>query len=95
MSRSIQTARNYKSRSSQTDSNHNFLETFHSQSMAIRAFLLDEEETAETRMRQIDEFLAANLGGLEDSEVRQGLYNHRKKTDIIYNSALHLLGLIR
>ena len=46
-------------------------------------------------MKQIDDFLLANLGVLEGTAVRQGLYNHRKKVDINKSSAEHLLGLIR
>ena len=63
--------------------------------MAIKAFLEDEKKTAKSRMKQLEEFLAANLGILEDSGVRQGLYKLWKKADTDHNSVGLLLTLIR
>ena len=63
--------------------------------MAIEVFLQEEQQTATKRMSQIDHFLVANLGSLEDSEARRGLYNLRKKAEIVGKSAEHLLNLIR
>ena len=45
--------------------------------MAVRAFLQEEKKTAQVRSRQCGEFLAHKVEGsgiLEDSEVRQALY---------------------
>ena len=61
--------------------------------MAIEAFLQNEVETANKKMMQIDHFLAENLVEFED--VRQGLYNLRKKAATDRISAQRLLATIR
>ena len=66
--------------------------------MAVRAFLQEEKKTAQVRSRQCGEFLAHKVEGsgiLEDSEVRQALYELRKKINTDISSVLRLLSLIR
>ena len=61
-------------------------------------FLQAEKKSALSRSRTCGDFLAHKIEGsgvLDDPEVRQALYNLRKKTTTDLSSVLRLLTLIR
>ena len=64
--------------------------------MAVTTFLQEEKRMAKIRTRQCEAFLAHKIEGvLEDPEVRQALYDLRKKTTTDLSSIIRLLSLIR
>ena len=57
--------------------------------MAVTAFLQEEKRIARFRTRQCEAFLAHKIAGvLEEPEVRQALYDLRKKTVTDLSSVL-------
>ena len=60
--------------------------------MALRAFLQGEKKAAFTKSRQCGHFLTEML---IDTDIREELYDMRKKADKEYSHVLRLLTLIR
>ena len=64
--------------------------------MAVTTFLQEEKRAAKIRTRQCEAFLSHKIEGvLEDPEVRQGIYDLRKKTVTDLSAAMRLLSLMR
>ena len=79
-----------------TQTSVNFLKSYSNPTAAIQAFLQEEKTTAKMRTKQYDSFLAHKISGiLEDAEVRQAIYDLRKKINTDMCSILRLLSLIR
>ena len=74
----------------------NLLKSYTNPTSAIYAFLEEEERAARARIKQCGNFLSHKISGiLDDEEIRQAIYELRKKIDTDLSSILRLLSLIR
>ena len=76
--------------------NSNFLESFSNPTKAVLEFLQSEKKAALKRSRQVEEFLSHKIEDIFDvPDIRQSLYDLRKKANTDLSSILRLLTLVR